>query len=202
MQRQEQIEKENEIEEEDDEVDMKEFVKDIRDMRQRLNYASYKVQEQDQRLVGVNDKLDDYNKEVKRGDEYMNVIQKGVFGSFKDKIKGIFKKKDKKEKEDKKDNEVIEKARNKQKEDNFDYYIEKDKDWNVIYKGEKDIDKMKDEDEILDEALNEVNGMRNAVKQFTSNVKDSTEVVDVVNKNMDKSLKNVNKVNDRMKKHK
>ena len=202
MQRQEQIEKENEIEEEDDEVDMKEFVKDIRDMRQRLNYASYKVQEQDQRLVGVNDKLDDYNKEVKRGDEYMNVIQKGVFGSFKDKIKGIFKKKDKKEKEDKKDNEVIEKARNKQKEDNFDYYIEKDKDWNVIYKGEKDIDKMKNEDEILDEALNEVNGMRNAVKQFTSNVKDSTEVVDVVNKNMDKSLKNVNKVNDRMKKHK
>ena len=202
MQRQEQIEKENEIEEEDDEVDMKEFVKDIRDMRQRLNYASYKVQEQDQRLVGVNDKLDDYNKEVKRGDEYMNVIQKGVFGSFKDKIKGIFKKKDKKEKEDKKDNEVIEKARNKQKEDNFDYYIEKDKDWNVIYKGEKDIDKMKDEDEILDEALNEVKGMRNAVKQFTSNVKDSTEVVDVVNKNMDKSLKNVNKVNDRMKKHK
>ena len=202
MQRQEQIEKENENEEEDDEVDMKEFVKDIRDMRQRLNYASYKVQEQDQRLVGVNDKLDDYNKEVKRGDEYMNVIQKGVFGSFKDKIKGIFKKKDKKEKEDKKDNEVIEKARNKQKEDNFDYYIEKDKDWNVIYKGEKDIDKMKDEDEILDEALNEVKGMRNAVKQFTSNVKDSTEVVDVVNKNMDKSLKNVNKVNDRMKKHK
>jgi len=202
MQRQEQIEKENENEEEDDEVDMKEFVKDIRDMRQRLNYASYKVQEQDQRLVGVNDKLDDYNKEVKRGDEYMNVIQKGIFGSFKDKIKGIFKKKDKKEKEDKKDNEVIEKARNKQKEDNFDYYIEKDKDWNVIYKGEKDIDKMKDEDEILDEALNEVKGMRNAVKQFTSNVKDSTEVVDVVNKNMDKSLKNVNKVNDRMKKHK
>ena len=202
MQRQEQIEKENENEEEDDEVDMKEFVKDIRDMRQRLNYASYKVQEQDQRLVGVNDKLDDYNKEVKRGDEYMNVIQKGVFGSFKDKIKGIFKKKDKKEKEDKKDNEVIEKARNKQKEDNFDYYIEKDKDWNVIYKGEKDIDKMKDEDEILDEALNEVKGMRNAVKQFTSNVKDSTEVVDVVNKNMDKSLKNVNKVNERMKKHK
>jgi len=202
MQRQEQIEKENENEEEDDEVDMKEFVKDIRDMRQRLNYASYKVQEQDQRLVGVNDKLDDYNKEVKRGDEYMNVIQKGIFGSFKDKIKGIFKKKDKKEKEDKKDNEVIEKARNKQKEDNFDYYIEKDKDWNVIYKGEKDIDKMKDEDEILDEALNEVKGMRNAVKQFTSNVKDSTEVVDVVNKNMDKSIKNVNKVNERMKKHK
>ena len=202
MQRQEQIEKENENEEEDDEVDMKEFVKDIRDMRQRLNYASYKVQEQDQRLVGVNDKLDDYNKEVKRGDEYMNVIQKGIFGSFKDKIKDIFKKKDKKEKEDKKDNEEIEKARNKKKEDNFDYYIEKDKDWNVIYKGEKDIDKMKDEDEILDEALNEVKGMRNAVKQFTSNVKDSTEVVDVVNKNMDKSLKNVNKVNDRMKKHK
>ena len=202
MQEQKQIEKQNQYNEEDEEVDMKEFVKDIRDMRQRLNYASYKVQEQDQRLVGVNDKLDDYNKEVKRGDEYMNVIQKGVFGSFKDKIKGIFKKKDKKEKEDKKDNEVIEKARNKQKEDNFDYYIEKDKDWNVIYKGEKDIDKMKDEDEILDEALNEVKGMRNAVKQFTSNVKDSTEVVDVVNKNMDKSLKNVNKVNERMKKHK
>ena len=201
MQEQKQIEKQNQYNEEDEEVDMKEFVKDMKDMHQRVNYDTNHVQGQDKRLVNINDKLDDYNKEVKKGDEYMDIINKSPFSYIKDKITGVFKR-NKEKKLDKHDKQVIEKARNKQKEDNFDYYIEKDKDWNVIYKGEKDIDKMKDEDEILDEALNEVNGMRNAVKQFTSNVKDSTEVVDVVNKNMDKSLKNVNKVNDRMKKHK
>ena len=94
MQDQEQIEKENE--EQDEELDMKGFLQDIRDMKQRMNYATHKVQEQDKRLVGVNDKLDDYNKEVKRGDEYMEVANKGIFGLIKDKITGKFKEKDKK----------------------------------------------------------------------------------------------------------
>ena len=68
-------------------------------------------------------------------------------------------------------------------ENNFEYYTEKDKDWTIINKGEKDIDKMKDKDEILDEALNEVKGMKKAVKKFTSTVKVSTQVVEIVNKN-------------------
>ena len=182
---------------------MKEFVKDIRDMKQRMNYATTKVQEQDKRLVGVNDKLDDYNKEVKRGDEYMNVASKGIFGCFKDKITGMFKKKDKQSKLNEKDKNIIEKARNKNNvNNNFEYHIENDRDWAVIYKGEKDINKLNNEDDILDEALNEVKGMRQAVQNFSGAVKDSTEVVDVTNKNMDNSHKNVNKVNKKMQKYK
>ena len=201
MQEQEQIEKENE--EQDEELDMKEFVQDIRDMKQRMNYATYKVQEQDKRLVGVNDKLDDYNKEVKKGDEYMDVINKGIFGYCKDKITGIFKKKkDKQQKLNEKDKDIIEKARNKKRENNYEYHINDEKGWYVIYKGEKDINNIKNEDDILDEALNEVRGMRKAVNNFSGAVKDSTEVVDVTNKNMDNSLKNVNEVNKKMKNHK
>ena len=201
MELQEQIEKENEIQ--DEELDMKEFVKDIRDMKQRMNYATDKVQEQDKRLVGFNDKLDDYNKEVKRGDEYMDVANKGIFGLIKDKITGIFKKKkDKQQKLNEKDKDIIEKARNKKRENNYEYHINDEKGWYVIYKGEKDINNIKNEDDILDEALNEVRGMRKAVNNFSGAVKDSTEVVDVTNKNMDNSLKNVNEVNKKMKNHK
>ncbi len=47
---------------------------------------------------------------------------------------------------------------------------------------------------ILDEDLNEVKGTRKAVKQFTSTIKNITEVADFVNKIMDKFLKNVNKL--------
>ena len=199
MQDQEQIEKENE--EQDEELDMKGFLQDIRDMKQRMNYATHKVQEQDKRLVGVNDKLDDYNKEVKRGDEYMEVANKGIFGLIKDKITGKFKEKDKKLSN--KDKNIIEKARNKKDENNnFEYYINDEKGWSVIYTGEKDINKLNNEDDILDEALNEVKGMRQAVNNFTGAVKDSTEVVDVTNKNMDNSLHNTNKVNKKMQNYK
>ena len=199
MQDQEQIEKENE--EQDEELDMKGFLQDIRDMKQRMNYATHKVQEQDKRLVGVNDKLDDYNKEVKRGDEYMEVANKGIFGLIKDKITGKFKEKDKKLSN--KDKNIIEKARNKKDENNnFEYYINDEKGWSVIYTGEKGINKLNNEDDILDEALNEVKGMRQAVNNFTGAVKDSTEVVDVTNKNMDNSLHNTNKVNKKMQNYK
>ena len=199
MQEQEQIEKENE--EQDEELDMKEFVQDIRDMKQRMNYTTYKVQEQDKRLVGFNDKLDDYNKEVKRGDEYMDVANKGIFGLIKDKITGKFKKKHKKLSE--KDRNIIEETRNKKNENNnFEYHINDEKGWSVIYRGEKDINKINNEDDILDEALNEVKGMRRAVQNFSGAVKDSTEVVDVTNKNMDNSLKNVNNVNKKMRDYK
>ena len=59
-----------------------------------------------------------------------------------------------------------------------------------------------DEDEAIDESIKEVKGMINSVKYFNKNVKDSKEVVEITNKNFDKSLGNVNKMNKRMKNHK
>ena len=176
----------------------------MKDMHQRMNYATNHVQEQDKRLVQINDKLDDYNKEVK-GDEYMDIINKSPFSYLKDKITGVFKR-NKEKKLDKHDKQVIEKARNKQIDNNIDDFKTEEKDdWEVILKDkqkQKINNKVEDEDAVLDEALEEVKGMRKAVKEFHSAVKDSNEVVDVTNKNMDNSIYNVNQVNYKMKKYK
>ena len=58
------------------------------------------------------------------------------------------------------------------------------------------------EKNIFEEALEEVKGIRKTVQNFNSAVKDSSKLVDVTDKNMDISLNNVNKVNQKMKKHK
>ena len=207
-QEQEQIERENKKNAEDEELDMKEFVKDMKDMRQRMNYATYQVQEQDKKLIGVNDKLDDYNKEVNKGDKYMDIINKSPFTYLAEKITGWFSFK-KKEQLNKKNREIIEKARNKQignNNNNTDLILENDNnnDWTIINQEQNNDNKKKkiDDDDILDEALEEVKGMRKEVKQFNNAVIDSIDVVDVTNKNMDISLTNVNKVNQKMKKHK
>ena len=129
MQRQDQIKKENQYIEEDEELDMKEFVKDIQDMHQRKLLATNKVHEQDQKFAGINDKLDDYNKEVKKEDELMDVIIKSPFTLLKDKILGVFKS-DKNEKLDKNDKQVIENARNYN--DHKEVYNE----WTLIQDGQ------------------------------------------------------------------
>ena len=198
MERQEQIQEKKVIEEQDEdkqlEEDMKEMVKDLKDMRQRINHDTYHVQEQDKRLVGVNDKLDDYNKKVKKGDKYMDVVNRSPFGYLKDKFFGLFKSK-KEKKLDNKDKEILEKARNK----NNEVKEKNDEDWTIKKRENNDA---YNEDEIIDEALKEAKGMRKDVKKFTSAVIDSNQVVDVTNKNMDISLENVDNVNKKMKKHK
>ena len=205
MQEQKQIEKQNQYNEEDEEVDMKEFVKDMKDMNQRMNYATNHVQEQDKRLVNINDKLDDYNKEVKKGDEYMDIVNKSPFSYLKDKITGVFKR-NKEKKLDKQDKQVIEKARNKQIDNNNDNYkIEEKNDLGDIIKDDqkkKINNKVDDEVAVLDEALEEAKGMRKDVQKYYSAIKDSNEVVDVTNKNMDNSIYNVNRVNNNIKKYK
>ena len=205
MQEQKQIEKQNQYNEEDEEVDMKEFVKDMKDMNQRMNYATNHVQEQDKRLVNINDKLDDYNKEVKKGDEYMDIINKSPFSYIKDKITGVFKR-NKEKKLDKQDKQVIEKARNKQIDNNNDNYkIEEKNDLGDIIKDDqkkKINNKVDDEVAVLDEALEEAKGMRKDVQKYYSAIKGSNEVVDVTNKNMDNSIYNVNRVNNNIKKYK
>ena len=70
MEYQAQIQENKIIDEQDEdkelEEDMKEMVKDLKGMRQRMNQNTHHVQEQDKRLVGVNDKLDDYNRKEKK----------------------------------------------------------------------------------------------------------------------------------------
>ena len=205
MQEQKQIEKQNQYNEEDEEVDMKEFVKDMKDMHQRVNYDTNHVQGQDKRFVNINDKLDDYNKEVKKGDEYMDIINKSPFSYIKDKITGVFKR-NKEKKLDKQDKQVIEKARNKQIDNNNDNYkIEEKNDLGDIIKDDqkkKINNKVDDEVAVLDEALEEAKGMRKDVQKYYSAIKDSNEVVDVTNKDMDNSIYNVNRVNNNIKKYK
>ena len=45
----------------------------------------------------------------------------------------------------------------------------------------------------------EIKELRNCTKEFTTAVKDSSELVDVTDKNMDIALNNVNKANKKMK---
>ena len=193
------IEKDKKEENEDEEVDMKGFVKDIKSMQSRMNYATNHVHEQDKRLVGINEKLDKYNRNVKTGEQYTDVVNKGVFGYLKDKIVGIFSRDDKNL--SKKDCKIIEKAKNQPIEDkkNNENNIEERKD-----NGSNIINQKKDDDDDidLDEALKEVKELRKCVKEFSSAVKDSTQLVDVTDKNMDISLNNVNKANKKLKKTK
>ena len=194
------IEKDKKDENEDEEVDMKGFVKDIKSMQSRMNYATNHVHEQDQRLVGINEKLDKYNRNVKTGEQYTDVVNKGVFGYLKDKIVGIFSRDDKKL--SKKDCKIIEKAKNQPIEDkkNNEYNIEERKDnGSNIINQKKDDD---DDDIDLDEALKEVKELRKCVKEFSSAVINSTQLVDATDKNMDISLNNVNKANKKLKKTK
>ncbi len=81
---------------EDEKVDMREFLKDMKGLHQRVDYSNHVIQQQDKKLVGVNEKLDDYNKEVNQGEDLLDVVNNGVFSSIFNGIKGLFKSKDKK----------------------------------------------------------------------------------------------------------
>ena len=169
---------------------MKDLVKDIQGMSKRMKNCTSHVQGQDQRIVGINEKLDDYNKEVKTGDKYMDVINKGPLTYLKDKFFGFFSFK-KSEKLSKNDSKIIEKAKNKQSEDNKNNNngnSDKDMDdWDIIG---QDSNKEKTEDDAINEAINEVKNMRANVKEFGTAVRDSTKLVDATNNHMDLSTKN------------
>ena len=199
---QKQIYEEKKSEEQvEEKADMREFLKDMKGLHKRVNYATYEVQQQDKRLVGVNEKLDDYNKEVSQGDDLLNIVNKGVFSSFFSGIKNIFS--SKKTELDDKDKEILKKAKNKEtkiNEDNNNLNFKEDGEWSIIKKGEDKKDKY-DEDEIIDESIKEVKGMINSVKNFNKNVKESIDVVNVTNKHIDKSSKHVKKVNKKMEGH-
>ena len=219
--KQDQISEENQNnhqEAQDDELDMRNFLKDIKSQHQRINQATSYVQEQDKKIVGVNEKLDDYDKEVSHGEKLLDIIQKGPFESIIDGIKGLFKSKKTDEINDE-DKKILEKAKNKKlnidnnldedddinikkninmnnyefKEDG-DWEIIKDKNKNLVYEGEYD------EDAVIEEATKEVKAMINSAKYFNKNINDSKKVINITNNHFDKSLNHVNQVNKKMKK--
>ena len=199
MQEQKQIEKQNQYNEQDKEIDMREdFLKDAKDMHQIVKNGTHHVQQQDKRLVAVNDKLDDFNKDVKEGDEYMDIINKGPFSYLKDKITGFFKR-DKEKKLDNHDREVIEKARNKQindknNEEKNNLDLMKDE------QNKNNYNKYDEEDAVNQECLKEVIETRKDLKECASTVKESNELLDATNNNMDKSIYNVNQAEKKLEK--
>ena len=220
--RQDQILEERNDEQQEEDLNMRNFLKDLKSQHQRVDQATAHVQQQDKRLVAVNEKLEDYNKEVSHGEELMDIVQKGPFQSLIDGIKGLFTRK-KPDKLGDKEKEILNKAKNKkmdidnyidkegeeeekkEKKKNIDvnnYEFKEDGDWEIIKDKNKNLVYADDEDEAIDESIKEVKGMINSVKYFNKNVNDSKEVVEITNKNFDKSLGNVNKMNKRMKNHK
>jgi len=210
MRKQKQIEEyeEEEKEEEIEKEDLKGFSNQINNMHKDINQMNYIVQEQDKRLVGVNDTLDKYNKKTKIGDDLTKVIDKGVFGMLKDKIVGIFSsKKDKKLSS--KDRDILEKARNgnqNKKNENENLYFESKNDgWTAIKKDDigsiknKTSDKY-DEDEEIEDSIKAVDAMMKGVKEFQKTIEDSKKVIDVVEKNMDIADENCKKVVKKLKK--
>ena len=184
---------------EDEKVDMREFLKDMKGLHKRVQYADNVVQEQDKRLVGVNEKLDEYNKEVDHGEDLTDIVNKGVFGSIFSGIKNLFKSKGSNELKDK-DKKIIKNAKEKEikiNEEN-DLNFKEDGEWSIIKK-DKDIDYNKyNEDEIIDESIKEVKRMTNSVKHFNKSVQDSTKVVEATNKHFDKTSKHVKKAIKKM----
>ncbi len=205
MKKQNQIyaEKDDEEIQQEEKVDMREVLKDMQGLHQRVKYATHEVQEQDKKLVRVNEKLDDYNKEVSHGENLNDIVNKGVFSSIWDGIKGIFKSKPKYELKDK-DQKILNKAKNKEtkieEEDNtHNLGFKEDGEWAIIKKDKyKDNDKY-DEDEVIDDTVKELKGMIKSAKKFNQNVKESTEVAEVTNKHFDKSSHHVNKAIKKMK---
>ena len=83
----------DEEEKEDNDLNMNNFLKNVNSQEQRVNQATDAVIQQNKKIVGINDKLDDYNKEILYGNELMDIIEKGPFESIIDRIKGFFSKK-------------------------------------------------------------------------------------------------------------
>ena len=208
IQIEEEEKKQNKINEDDD-LNMHKFLKDLKSMHQRVDNSTAEVQNQDKKIVNVNEKLDDYNDEIDQGDDLNNIVNKGVFSSIFDGIKGLFKSKNKYKINNSNDKKIINDAKNKKNEineinkennkiNNNDInklQFKSDGDWEILKK--KNIDEL-NEDEVVEESIKEVNGMTNSVKYFNKNVQDSKKLIDVTNKHFDKTHEHTNKVIKKM----
>ena len=206
----------DEEEKEDNDLNMNNFLKNVNSQEQRVNQATDAVIQQNKKIVGINDKLDDYNKEISYGNELMDIIEKGPFESIIDGIKGFFNKKkpdnldtnekqilnDAKNKQMKIDNNIDKEEKNAPKKNyksinNYDF-TEVD-DWEIIK--EKNKDYINEEEKDTEEATKKYKEMTAHMKYFNVILKESIDVIDITNKNFDKTKENNNQMNERMANH-
>ena len=203
----------DEEEKEDNDLNMNNFLKNADNQHQRVKQVKHEVIQQNKKIVGINDKLDDYNKEISYGNELMDIIEKGPFESIIDGIKGFFSKKkpdnldtnekqilnDAKNKQMKIDNNIDKEEKNAPKKNyksinNYDF-TEVD-DWEIIK--EKNKDYINEEEKDTKEATKKYKEMTAHMKYFNVILKESIDVIDITNKNFDKTKENTNQMNERM----
>ena len=207
----------DEEEKEDNDLNMNNFLKNVNSQEQRVNQATDAVIQQNKKIVGINDKLDDYNKEISYGNELMDIIEKGPFESIIDGIKGFFSKK-KPDNLDANEKQILNDAKNKQMkiDNNIDkeeknapkknyksinnYEFAEVDDWEIIK--EKNKDYINEEEKDIEEAIKMYKGINAHMKVFNRILKESIDVIDITNKNFDKTKENTNQMNERMANHK
>ena len=203
----------DEEEKEDNDLNMNNFLKNVNSQEQRVNQATDAVIQQNKKIVGINDKLDDYNKEILYGNELMDIIEKGPFESIIDGIKGFFSKK-KPDNLDANEKQILNDAKNKQMkiDNNIDkeeknapkknyksinnYEFAEDDDWEIIK--EKNKDYINEEEKDIEEAIKMYKGINAHMKVFNRILKESIDVIDITNENFDKTKENNNQMNERM----
>ena len=207
----------DEEEKEDNDLNMNNFLKNADNQHQRVKQVTHEVIQQNKKIVGINYKLDDYNKLISQGKELMDIVQKGPFESIIDGIKGFFRKK-KPDNLDTNEKQILNEAKNRQMiiDNNIDeeeknvpkknykninnYEFTEDDDWEIIK--EKNKDYINEEEKDIEEAIKMYKGINAHMEYFNRILKESIDVIDITNKNFDKTKENTNQMNERMANHK
>ena len=207
----------DEEEKEDNDLNMKNFLKNADNQHQRVKQVKHEVIQQNKKIVGINYKLDDYNKLISHGKELMDIVQKGPFESIIDGIKGFFRKK-KPDNLDTNEKQILNDAKNRQMiiDNNIDeeeknvpkknykninnYEFAEVDNWEIIK--EKNKDYINEEEKDIEEAIKMYKGINAHMKDFNRILKESIDVIDITNKNFDKTKENTNQMNERMANHK
>ena len=207
----------DEEEKEDNDLNMNNFLKNADNQHQRVKQVKHEVIQQNKKIVGINYKLDDYNKLISQGKEFMDIVQKGPFESIIDGIKGFFRKK-KPDNLDTNEKQILNDAKNKQMkiDNNIDkeeknapkknyksinnYEFAEVDDWEIIK--EKNKDYINEEEKDTEEATKKYKEMTAHMKNLNRILEEGNKVIDITNKNLDKTKENNNQMNERMANHK
>ena len=221
--KQEQIyeERNDEKEIEKDDLNWEKFLKKAKDQQERVIIATEIIKQQDKRLVGINKELDDYNQEVSTiNKELTDIVDKGIFGSIYDGIKGLFSKNtsdnlsndekqiltNAKNNQMKIDNDIDEEEEKKDKKKNNkdinNYEFKEVDDWQIIKEKNKNFKNFNNEKEANEEAIKMYKETVNNAKYLNKTIGDSIEVIEITNNNIDKSRELCIEGIERMKKHK
>ena len=203
----------DEEEKEDNDLNMNNFLKNADNQHQRVKQVKHEVIQQNKKIVGINDKLDDYKKEISYGNKLIDIIEKGPFESIIDGIKGFFSKK-KPDNLDTNEKQILNEAKNRQMiiDNNIDeeeknvpkknykninnYEFTEDDDWEIIK--EKNKDYINEEEKDTEEATKKYKEMNAHMKNLNRILEEGNDVINVTNKNFDKTKENNNQMNERM----